>query len=170
MLQNMQNKSSGLRLDCQFFNGFQSITGITFLHIAFVNGKQWIIESVIKSKRSYKTPRFESCRRYITQPISKSNKVGFHFDPQENIICYLSEILRIQLGNIYQQYNEQASRGIFVKDQQLLEVTELLKMKFDMIKDETKNRLRRQPGSRRKTQSRANPIDRKLMHQKYLRS
>ena len=52
MLQNMQNKSSGLHLDCQFFNGFQSITGITFLHIAFVNGKQWIFESVIKSKKS----------------------------------------------------------------------------------------------------------------------
>ena len=124
----------------------------------------------LSNQKSRKTPRFESGWWYITQPIWKSNKVGFHFDPHENIICYLSEILRIQLGNIYQQYNEQASRGIFVKDQQLLEITELLKMKFDMIKDETKNRLRRKPGSRRQRKSRANPIDRKLMHQKYLRS
>ena len=76
-------------------------------------------------------------------------------------------MLRVQLGKLYNQYVSHAEKGILVDDKNLVKFTELLKNKFDTIKDLTKARLQ-------KTKPRK-PINksiyrRKKLNRKYLRS
>ena len=90
---------------------------------------------------------------------------------------HFSKILRIQLGKIYHQYILQANRGVLVDDAKLLETTQLLKHKFDIIKAKTKNRFRKKKATQKPAKSKTPRVHhlklmnrRKMMHQKYLRS
>ena len=85
--------------------------------------------------------------------------------------------MRIQLGKIYHQFISQANRGILVDDEKLLETTQLLKSKFDIVKAKTKNRLRKKKAAQKTLKSKIpkvrqfKPINRrKMMHRKYMRS
>ena len=80
-------------------------------------------------------------------------------------------MLRVQLGKLYNQYVSHAEKGILVDDENLLQFTEILKNKFDTIKDLTKTRLRKKKSSKSgKPRENKKIINRrKMLNRKYLR-
>ena len=80
-------------------------------------------------------------------------------------------MLRVQLGKLYHQYVSHAEKGILVGDENLLQFTEILKNKFDTIKDLTKTRLRKKKSSKsgKPRENKKNINRRKILNRKYLR-
>ena len=76
-------------------------------------------------------------------------------------------MLRVQLGKLYNQYLSHTEKGILVDDENLVKFTELLKNKFDTIKDLTKARLQKMKPRKRTKKS---IHRRKKLNRKYLRS
>ena len=81
-------------------------------------------------------------------------------------------MLRVQVGKIYQQYNSKAERGILIGDEQMLKFTELLKSRFNTVKDNTKARLRTgKPSKSRKPRDNQEKLTEssKMLDRNYLR-
>ena len=76
-------------------------------------------------------------------------------------------MLRVQLGKLYHQYVSHAEKGILVGDKNLVKFTELLKIKFDTIKDLTKARLQK---TKPRKPTKKLIYRRKKLNRKYLRS
>ena len=90
---------------------------------------------------------------------------------------YFSKILRVQLGKIYHEFISQAERGVLLDDEKMVDLRELLKTKFDVIKDETKSRLRKNKISKKTSKSRkprdnqTKPVNRRrMLYRTYMRS
>ena len=80
-------------------------------------------------------------------------------------------MLRVQLGKLYHQYVSHVDKGILVDDENLLKFTELLRNKFDTIKNLTKARLRKKKSSKSGKPRENKKIikRRKMLNRKYLR-